>query len=121
PTVDEAKNFEGIAFRKPLNTNNFQQFYAELALTENAEYFVNEHLHSKFIIIDHTLIFCTYNFTPTQFIYLDKVKIPRFKNMPKLSYEGIHCEVGMHVIIEDEHILKLFEEHIAMLKNDPDT
>ncbi|RXJ49607.1 phospholipase D-like domain-containing protein [Gelidibacter gilvus] len=121
PSADEAKNFEGIAFRKPLNTNNFQQFYAQLALTENVEYFVNEHLHSKFIIIDNKLIYCTYNFTPTQFIYLDKVKISRFKNMPDLSYEGIHCEVGMHVIIENERILKLFEEHIAMIKNESDT
>lgn len=121
PPDDDAKKFEGLKFRTPLHTRNFQKFYTQLALTENAEYFVNEHLHSKFIIIDNKLIYCTYNFTPTQFIYLDKVKVHRFKNMPELSYEGIHCEVGIHVVIENEVILKLFQENIEMIKNEPDT
>lgn len=121
PPADEEQDFKGLKFRRPANTKNFQQFYAQLALTENAEYFVNENLHSKFIIIDNKLIYCTYNFTPTQFIYLDKVNIPKFKNMPEVSYEGIHCEVGMHVVIENKYMLQLFEENIASIKENKDT
>jgi hypothetical protein len=121
PPADEESNFKNVKFRRPANTNNFKQFYAQLALTKNAEYFVNENLHSKFIIIDNKLIYCTYNFTPTQFIYLDQVSIPQFRKMPELSYEGIHCEVGMHVIIENEHVLKAFENNIELIKNRPET
>ena len=121
PPVNEENNFKGLKFRRPANTGNFQQFFAELALTKNAEYFVNENIHSKFIIIDSKIIYCTYNFTPTQFIYLDKVNIPMFKNMPDLSYKGIHCEVGLHVVIENELLLKLFEENIDMIKKRKET
>ena len=71
--------------------------------------------------IVHKIIYCTYNFTPTQFIYLDKVNIPMFKNMPDLSYKGIHCEVGLHVVIENELLLKLFEENIDMIKKRKET
>lgn len=121
PPTDEEQNFAKIKFRRPANTGNFQQFFSQLILTKNTEYFVNEYLHSKFIIIDNKLIYCTYNFTPTQFIYLDNVKISTFKNMPDLSYKGIHCEVGMHVIIENESVLKLFLENVALIKNEQGT
>jgi len=121
PPSNEENNFRGIKFRRPANTSNFQHFFTQLALTENAEYFVNENLHSKFIIIDNKMIYCTYNFTPTQFIYLDKVNISIFRNMPELSYEGIHCEVGMHVVIENESFLKLFEENIEIIKKRNET
>lgn len=116
-TTNEEIKSKGVRFRKPANVNNFQKFFSQLLLTKNSEYFVNERVHSKFIIIDDKLVYCTYNFTPTQFIYLDKVKIPKFINMPDISYEGIHCEVGAHVIIENEPILKLFEENVELLKN----
>ncbi|MDP5061599.1 MAG: hypothetical protein NWP64_06735, partial [Maribacter sp.] len=81
-------------------------------------YFVNEHLHSKFIIIDDMLIYCSYNFTPTQFIFLDKVNISKFKNMPDVSYEGIHCEVGMHLVIKDLNTVTAFEKNVQeIIKN----
>ena len=121
PPVNQENNFKGLKFRRPANTSNFQQFFTQLALTKNTEYFVNENLHSKFIIIDDMLIYCTYNFTPTQFIYLDNVNISKFKNMPELSYKGIHCEVGMHVVVENKSFLKLFEENIKMIKNRKET
>ncbi|WP_103070874.1 hypothetical protein [Aquimarina sediminis] len=121
PTANEEKRFENIKFRRPANTSNFQQFYAQFALTKNSEYFVNENLHSKFIIIDNKLIYCTYNFTPTQFTYLDKVNIPEFKKMPELSYKGIHCEVGMHIVIENKYILELFEKNVDLIKSRSET
>jgi hypothetical protein len=121
PPSAAEENFAENKFRRPVNTGNFQQFFSQLILTKNAEYFVNEYLHSKFIIIDNKLIYCTYNFTPTQFIYLDQVNIATFKNMPGISYEGIHCEVGMHVIIENESVLKLFMKNVDLIKNEQGT
>lgn len=116
PPPSEEKRFAGTKFRRPANSANFQQFYSQLILTDNTEYFVNENLHSKYIIIDDMLIYCTYNFTPTQFIYLDRVSIPNFRKMPELSYEGIHCEVGMHVVIRERHIVRSFEKNVEAIK-----
>jgi len=113
PLAEDEEKFKKSNFRKPANSHNFQQFFSQLAKTENAAYFVNENIHSKYIIIDNILIYCSYNFTPTQFIYLDNVKIPKFKNMPDLSYSGIHCEVGMHLVIKDQTTVKAFENNVA--------
>ena len=117
PPPGQESRFQGSDFRKPANKGNFQRFFAELSLFDNAAYFVNENIHSKFIIIDNTLIYCTYNFTPTQFIYLDDVNIPNFREMPKTSYKGIHCEVSAHVVIEDRSILNLFLDHTQLIKS----
>ena len=116
PNDQQIQNqFQNKRFRRPANTRNFQAFY--LALTNgnmggNVQYFVNENLHSKFIIVDDLLIFCTYNFTPTQFTFLDKVKIDRFTEMQNLSYEGIHCEVGGHIVVKDKEVVAQFLENI---------
>jgi len=112
---------EGHRFRKPLNSKNFQRFYSALSSSRHAAYFVNEHLHSKFIIVDQVLVYCTYNFTPTQFTYLDQVCIPAFIQKPELSYYGIHCEVAAHVLITDAHTIAQFLQHTEMIKNDVDT
>lgn len=121
PLTEDKEKFKDIKFRKPTNTSKFQIFYGELTKTKNIQYFVNENLHSKFIIIDNLLIYCSYNFTPTQFIFLDNVNIPKFKNMPDISYEGIHCEVGMHVVIEDINTVKAFEKNIEDIKRKKET
>jgi hypothetical protein len=110
-----ASNYKGINFRKPVNISNFQQFYNELSNSKNADYYVNESLHSKFIIIDNKLIYCTYNFTPTQFIFLDKVNIPSFQEMPDISYYGTHCEVSAHIIIENPSIVNSFINHVSTI------
>ncbi|WP_396632363.1 phospholipase D-like domain-containing protein [Maribacter sp. R86514] len=113
PLAEDEYKFKKSNFRKPANSHNFQQFFSQLAKTKNAEYFVNKNIHSKYIIIDNILIYCSFNFTPTQFIYLDNVKILKFKNMPDLSYSGIHCEVGMHLVIKDQTTVKAFENNVA--------
>lgn len=119
--LEKKQLLKGSDFRKPANGRNFQEFYKHLSLTNNAEYYVNDSLHSKFIIIDDKLIYCTYNYTPTQFIYLDKVKIPSFKEMKDLSYEGIHCEVSAHVVIEEEGVVNTFVDNFHQIINDART
>ncbi|WP_430428042.1 phospholipase D-like domain-containing protein [Maribacter litoralis] len=111
PLPNNENKFKNAKFRKPVNTRNFQKFYGQLQQTDNIEYYVNNNIHSKYIIIDHILIFCSYNFTPTQFIYLDNVKIDKFKNMSNVSYTGIHCEVGIHTIIKDPAMVAAFENN----------
>ena len=41
--------------------------------------------------------------------------------MPNVSYTGIHCEVGMHVVIKDRKIIKSFEANVANIKNKKQT
>ena len=121
PLTEDTEKFKEIKFRSPANKNSFQQFYNQVKLTKNFEYFVNEHIHSKFILIDNTLIYCSYNFTPTQFIYLDNVNITQFTNMPELNYSGIHCEVGMHLVIKDQNTIKAFENNVISIKHKKET
>ena len=121
PSSEQKAQFSTHKFRRPANTSNFKAFYAALATAPQANYFVNANIHSKFIIIDDLLIYCTYNFTPTQFIFLDKVKIDRFDEMPDLTYEGIHCEVGAHVIIKEPSILNAFLDNVALIVRGKDT
>lgn len=121
PLNEDAEKFKDIKFRRPANTNSFQRFYSKVKLSKNIQYFVNEHIHSKFILIDNTLIYCSYNFTPTQFTYLDNVNITQFMNMPELNYSGIHCEVGMHLVIKDQSIIKAFENNVTNMKRKKET
>ncbi|MDF4221096.1 phospholipase D-like domain-containing protein [Maribacter sp. M208] len=121
PLSKDEKQLHETKYRTPVNTRNFQHFFSQIIKTENAEYFVNENIHSKFIIIDNTLIYCSYNFTPTQFIFLDNVNITKFKNMPNLNYSGIHCEVGMHLVIKDQITVKAFENNVANIKRKKET
>jgi len=121
PLVEDEKKYQNVKFRRPVNTHNFQQFYRQLQHTENVIYFVNSNIHSKYIIIDNTLIYCSYNFTPTQFIYLDNVNIPKFKHMSDVSYMGMHCEVGIHVVIKDQTMIKAFENNVLDIKSKGET
>ncbi|WP_405399631.1 hypothetical protein [Maribacter sp. Asnod2-G09] len=121
PLTEDAEKFKEMKFRRPANANSFQQFYSKIKSSENIEYFVNEHIHSKFILIDNMLIYCSYNFTPTQFIYLDNVNITQFTNMPELNYSGIHCEVGMHLVIKDQNTIKAFENNVTSIKRKKET
>lgn len=121
PQKNGPKGLSNVSFRRPVNKRSFQQFYEELSKTENTAYYVNENLHSKYIIIDNTLIYCTYNFTPTQFTFLDRVHIEKFEKMPDLSYSGVHCEVAGHVVIRDKNLVNLFLENIELVCNASET
>jgi hypothetical protein len=108
PPNEDHQKFKNQDFRSPINSKNFEKFYSNLKHIKNADYFVNQDVHLKFLIIDDILIFCTYNFTPTQFIYLDKVKIDKFINMNDISFSGVHCEVSSHLVIKDLQTTKSF-------------
>lgn len=96
--------------RAPLNKKAFKDF-AEKARQAGCTYYVNDKVHSKFIIIDHHTIITTANFTPTQFIYLPNV------NIQKYNYVGIHSEVGAYFVISDEgianHLVSLFNDLVG--------
>lgn len=121
PTENMANEFRNVEFRQPANTRYFRQFYEQLSKTENASYYVNENLHSKYIIIDDLLVFCTYNFTPTQFSFLDNVYIEKFDEMPIESYKGIHCEVAGHLVISDKNTVQAFMANADLISNSAET
>ena len=83
----------------------------------NAQYqlfgnsYVNNNVHSKYIIVDNALIVTTFNYTPTQFTYIEDVKIPAFDSNPSLSYEGVHSEVGHMAVTEDPKTIDLYEHN----------
>lgn len=121
PPQNKQEAFKNVNFRQPANTKHFGQFYEALSKTAHATYYVNENVHSKYIIVDDTLIFCTYNFTPTQFIYLDNVHIEAFDEMPDLSYSGIHCEVAGHVVIRNNTVVEEFLKNADSILKCADT
>ncbi len=86
--------------RAPLNTQAFQEFITKINESENAAYDINSSVHSKFLVVDDTVVLTTCNFTPTQFIYLDKVELPA------IPYSGIHSEVGMFLFLQDADLAR---------------
>jgi len=89
---DSAKKLQGI--RKPVNSKQFRKFAAAIKADPNSAYSVNQNIHSKYIIADNDVFITSANFTPTQFIYLEDVRIGQFKFDSSISYEGIHSEVA---------------------------
>jgi hypothetical protein len=90
--VDE--NGKSDDYRTPVNTYNFSQFIGEFKKLPNANYSVNENIHSKYIIVDDKVIATSFNYTPTQFIFLPYVEIENFQNIQGLKYKGVFSEVG---------------------------
>jgi hypothetical protein len=41
--------------------------------------------------------------------------------MPELNYSGIHCEVGMHLVIKDQNTIKAFENNVASIIHKKET
>lgn len=89
---DPGINMDGI--RKPVNTEQFQKFAFALKGNPDVAYRVNSNIHSKFIIADNDIYITSANFTPTQFIYLEDVRIDQFEFDNSISYRGIHSEVA---------------------------
>ena len=94
--------------RKIANSSSFRTFLIALEESLNIKYSVNKNLHSKYIIIDDLVIVTTCNFTPSQFIYLDKVEIPKFEKMPGESYSGIFSEVSQFVKVTEPKIVESY-------------
>ena len=117
--VNEVGNSFGC--RRPANTAAFQQFIKEYIKNSNCYYAANESLHCKYIIVDNTAVITTCNFTPTQFIYHDKVEINKFEHMENATYKGIHSEVGQFLILKNEKLCESLTKHFFEIYNRPDT
>lgn len=87
------------------------QFYNSIKNEKNIEYFVNSFVHSKYIVVDDKVLAASFNFTPTQFIFLDEVHIERFKSNPNLGYRGVYSETGCYFKIEDVKVVKDFTDN----------
>ncbi len=103
------------SFRQPANQKSFLAFFEQLQNGDNIQYYVNGNCHSKYIIIDERVFVSTFNYTPTQFIYLDKVNIETFTNNPGKKYKGIYAETGQYVIISDKEIVKNYYDNFEKL------
>lgn len=111
---DSARKSHGKPFREPVNTKSFSSFIQAYKRSGMGTYRVNDDIHSKFIIVDDSVIVTTFNYTPTQFMYLKHVNIPQFNYVPGASYSGVFCEIGHYIKITDPEaiasIVAYFEE-----------
>ncbi len=106
-------------FRCPTNTYHFKQFITAYKKLPNASYGVNKNIHSKYIIVDDKVVVTTFNYTPSQFIYLPYVKIETFDYIPDLKYEGIFSEVGQLIKLESKKETNYYIENFeSVWKND---
>jgi phosphatidylserine/phosphatidylglycerophosphate/cardiolipin synthase-like enzyme len=106
------------SFRRPANQKGFIAFFELLQNGNNIQYYVNENCHSKYIIIDEMVFISTFNYTPTQFIYLDAVHIEAFTHNPDKRYRGIYAETGQYVVISDKEIVKSYRANFEKLRQD---
>nr|WP_294948535.1 phospholipase D-like domain-containing protein [uncultured Mucilaginibacter sp.] len=103
-------------FHTPANTKAFIEFYRQIRNIPNITYAVNDRLHSKYIIADERVLISSFNYTPTQFTYIDNVAI----NNGDLQYEGIFSECGIYTIIDEVASIKAFKanfEHLLAREN----
>ncbi len=110
-TFASSENKLGSNFRTPLNKASFIEFFKAITNVPNISYYVNENIHSKYMIVDDKVFVSSFNYTPTQFIYLDKVDIKTFKNDPGKSYQGIYSETGHYCIIDDLGLAKEYKKN----------
>ncbi len=108
-------------FRQATNKHSFSQFTKAYRDIANASYFVNPKVHSKYIIVDDKVIVTTFNYTPTQFMYLPYVKIQAFDHIENLQYEGIFSEVGQMKILEKKSDCECFARNFEFLKTREET
>lgn len=120
-TFTDGSNVENNTFRRPANTGSFIQFFKQLQGVPNIQYQVNENCHSKYIIIDDAVFVSTFNYTPTQFIYLDSVAINNFVHNPGKTYKGIYAEVGQFVVIEDKAVVDKYLANYMDIKSNKET
>lgn len=108
--VDEngQSSINNISCRAPANKFNFSQFVRDFKRNKTGDIRVNEGVHEKFIIVDDAVIISTFNYTPTQFIYLGYVNISSFVKMPDAKYSGIHSEVGQFIKINEANVVEAY-------------
>lgn len=99
------------AFRKPSNKNAFTGFYNSIKGIGNISYAVNENIHSKYIIADNQVFVSSFNYTPTQFVYLDNVSIENFDHNPGKVFKGVYCETGHYCIENNAELSAKYREN----------
>lgn len=107
--------------RKPRNTYGFKKFIKLVENNSNTSYFVNRNFHSKFLIIDDWIVLTSCNITPTEFIYIGNVDIPKFDHIPGISYRGIFSEVGQFMILKSDSGKKLLIQNFRDIISSEDT
>ncbi len=120
-TFTDGSHDETNTFRRPANTGSFIHFFKQVQGVPNIQYQVNENCHSKYIIVDDAVFVSTFNYTPTQFIYLDNVAINNFVHNPGKSYKGIYAEVGQFVVIKDKEVVDKYLANYMDIKNNKET
>lgn len=69
---------------------------------------ISKDVNDKYIIVDDLIIITTFNYTPTQFTYIDNVNIESFISNPAINYHGVHSEVGHMLIVNDNHTVNSY-------------
>jgi hypothetical protein len=112
-------NGEPIKCRAPSNTHSFKEYVKQFKNRNIGNYYFNENIHLKYIVVDDTVIISTSNYTETQFFYDLNVKIDRFENIPDQQYHGIFCEVNQYVFLDKIEGLAdyLYQHFVTLLKN----
>lgn len=110
-------NGESLGCRKPQNKGSFAEFIKHYERQPTARYACNSNFHSKYIIIDDAVVITSCNFTPTEFIYLKNVNIPRFYGMPGMSYNGIFSEVGQYLFLKEQATIGAYLEDFQNVWN----
>ena len=87
---------ERVPTRVPSNKKSFLEFIARIKGQLLCQYFVNQDVHLKFIVVDDDVIISTGNFTLTQYVF-DQIEIARFENFTG-SYQGTFSEVNGYYI-----------------------
>lgn len=111
----------GKRFRKPVNSYNFHKFIQAFKELPNSAYYINNSVHSKYIIVDDTVIISTFNYTPTQFIYLPYVEIDKFQHIGNLRYKGIFSEVGQMIILRKKSETDCFLKNFEYIQDNKET
>ncbi len=109
-------NAQHKKFREPVNKYNFHKFIDAYKKLPTASYFINDAVHSKYIIVDDVVIVSTFNYTPTQFIYLPYVEIKHFEHLKGVSYKGIFSEVGQMVVLTKKSHVSCFVKNFEFVK-----
>lgn len=85
--------------RVPANPRSFKEFIARLKQNVPCEYYFNQDVHLKFIVVDDDVIISTGNFTLTQFVY-EAINIDKFEKFDG-SYQGTFSEVNGYFVREN--------------------
>ena len=106
----------------PANSSRFITFVENYRNLNIGNYYFNEHVHLKFVVVDDTVILSTGNFTETQFSFRAGVKIDEFENMPDEKYIGTFSEVNQYIFLDKiEGLADYLYQHFLVLTEHEDT